>query len=162
MPTFAGTPVTIKGKTKQKGDEAPTFTVLDRDFQKRRLEDFDNEYIVISVVPSIDTSVCDYQTKAFNSKLESFDNVTVLTISNDLPFAQKRWCANEGMESIVTLSDYKDLDFAMKYGTLIDEYRLQARSVFVLDRERRIIHLEYVDEVGDHPDYDKVVQLLES
>ncbi|MFP4078916.1 MAG: redoxin family protein, partial [Candidatus Izemoplasmataceae bacterium] len=82
------------------------------------------------------------------------------TVSNDLPFAQERWCGSAGLENIITLSDHKDLDFAMKYGTLMEEYRLQARAVFVLDQNRKIVHVEYVNEVTEHPDYDSVVELV--
>lgn len=159
--TFAGTPVTLKGDTKQVGDTAPDFKALNRDMQEKRLSDLEGEaYTVISVVPSIDTSVCDFQTKHFNKTLNEIEGVKVLTVSNDLPFAQKRWCASEGLDNILTLSDHKDLDFALKYGTLMVENRLQARAVFVLDSDRKIIHAEYVSEGTNHPDYDTVVNLL--
>ncbi|MGM0436280.1 MAG: thiol peroxidase [Bacillota bacterium] len=159
--TFGGQPVTLKGDTKNVGDTAPEFKALDRDLKERTLSDFEGDkYTVISVVPSIDTSVCDFQTKHFNKTLNEIEGVKVITVSNDLPFAQKRWCANEGLENIITLSDHKDLDFALKYGTLMVEMRLQARAVFVLDSDRKIIHTEYVSEATNHPDYDAVVDLL--
>ncbi|MFW6299035.1 MAG: thiol peroxidase [Bacillota bacterium] len=159
--TFAGQPVTLKGETRHLGDEAPLFKAVDRDLNTRSLEEFlGSRYTVLSVVPSIDTGVCDYQTKHFNKTLNDVEGVNVVTISNDLPFAQKRWCGSEGLENIVTLSDHKDLDFAMKYGTLMEEYRLQARAVFILDANRKIVHVEYVNEVTEHPDYDSVVELV--
>ena len=158
--TFGGNKVTVKGDVKKVGDKAPDFKVIGNDLNEVNLSDFNEDYIVISAVPSIDTGVCDFQTKKFNQVLGSKENVKVLTVSNDLPFAQKRWCANEGLDNVITLSDHKDLDFAMKYGTLIEDHRLQVRSVFVLDKERNIVYLEYVSEVTDHPDYDKVIELL--
>ncbi len=158
--TFAGNIVTLSGDQKKIGDIAPDFTALDRELQERSLSQFKDGYIVISVVPSVDTGVCDFQTKKFNQIVQDMENVKVLTISNDLPFAQKRWCANAGMEDVITLSDHRDLDFAHKYGVLINEHRLLARSVFVLDPNREIIHLEYVSEVTDHPNYEKVIDLL--
>jgi len=158
--TFGGNKVTVKGDLKKVGDKAPNFKVIANDLSPVELNDFNEEYIVISAVPSIDTGVCDFQTKKFNNELGSLNNVKVLTISNDLPFAQKRWCANEGLDNVITLSDHKDLDFALNYGTLIEDHRLQVRSVFVLDKDRNIIYLEYVSEVTDHPNYDKVIELL--
>jgi thiol peroxidase len=159
--TFAGEPVTLKGNTKKVGDTAPNFKALDRDMKEQSLSDLQGDkYTVISVVPSIDTSVCDFQTKHFNKSLNDVKGIKVLTVSNDLPFAQKRWCANEGLENIITLSDHRDLDFALKYGTLMEEHRLQARAVFVLDSDLKIIHVEYVNEGTDHPNYETVVNLL--
>ncbi len=160
--TFGGQTVTIKGDRKKVGDFAPDFRAVDRDLQERSLSEFKEKYLVLSVVPSVDTGVCDYQTKMFNQSLSKYEDVKVITISNDLPFAQKRWCAAADMEHVVTLSDHKSLDFAMKYGTLIREHRLQARSVFILDENREIVYLEYVKEVSDHPDYDAVVDFLEN
>ncbi|MFW6299284.1 MAG: thiol peroxidase [Bacillota bacterium] len=159
--TFAGQPVTLKGETKHLGDEAPIFKAIDRELNTRSLDEFlGSRYTVISVVPSIDTGVCDYQTKHFNQSLDDVEGVNVVTVSNDLPFAQERWCGSAGLENIITLSDHKDLDFAMKYGTLMEEYRLQARAVFVLDQNRKIVHVEYVNEVTEHPDYDSVIELV--
>ncbi|MFW5892915.1 MAG: thiol peroxidase [Bacillota bacterium] len=159
--TFAGQPVTLKGETRHLGDEAPIFKAVDRELNTRSLDEFlGSRYTVISVVPSIDTGVCDYQTKHFNQSLDDVEGVNVVTVSNDLPFAQERWCGSAGLENIITLSDHKDLDFAMKYGTLMEEYRLQARAVFVLDQNRKIVHVEYVNEVTEHPDYDSVVELV--
>lgn len=158
--TFGGNKVTVKGTTKKVGDKAPNFKVIANDLSEKTLDDYNADYIVISAVPSIDTGVCDFQTKKFNKELSDLNNVEVLTISNDLPFAQKRWCASEGLDNVITLSDHKDLDFAMQYGTLIEDHRLQVRSVFVLDKDRNIIYVEYVNEVTNHPNYDKVVELL--
>jgi len=158
--TFNGNEVTLLGKTKDIGDAAPDFKALDRNMQEVRLADFDDPYVVISAVPSIDTGLCSHQTKNFNRELEAHDNVRVITVSNDLPFAHKRYCEAEGLERITILSDHRDLDFAMNYGTLIEELRLQARSVFVLDEKRKIIHREYVAEMTNHPDYEAVTKLF--
>ncbi len=160
--TFKDSPITVSGETKQVGEKAPDFQAISRDLSKASLSDFDDDVIVISAVPSIDTSVCDFQTKQFNQRLNDLKGVRVITVSNDLPFAQKRWCASEGLESITTLSDHRDLDFAKKYGTLIEELRLQARSVFVLDKDRTITYVEYLDEMSGHPDYEQAIKHVES
>lgn len=160
--TFKDSPITVSGETKQVGETAPDFQAINRDLSVVSLSDFEDDVIVISVVPSIDTSVCDFQTKQFNQRLNDLKGVRVITISNDLPFAQKRWCASEGLESITTLSDHRDLDFAKKYGTLIEELRLQARSVFVLDKDRKITYVEYLDEMSGHPDYEQAIKHVES
>ncbi len=158
---FGKESVALKGKQVQLGDRAENFTVLDNNLQEKSLADFTEKIIVISVVPSLDTNVCDYQTKTFNKNLSQFKKVAVLTISNDLPFAQKRWCGNAGLDSVITLSDYRDLDFAMKYGTLIEKHRLQTRAVFVLDEARNVIYKEYLSNVSEHPSYEEVVRLIE-
>ena len=111
-------------------------------------------------MPSLDTTVCDLQARTVNSELAEREDVTVLTISNDLPFAQARWCGNAGLQNVITLSDHIDLDFANKYGTLIKELRLQARSVFVLDENRRIVYLEYVDEMSQHLQFDELISFV--
>ena len=160
--TFGGTPVTLQGQVKEKGDEAPDFKAINTELELVSLSDFeDSDFIVLTTVPSIDTGTCDYMTKRFNKDLAEMEDVTVITISNDLPFAQKRWCANEGMENIHIFSDHRDLDFAEKYGTLMKEVRLQARTVFVLDKSRAIIYAEYVQEASEHPDYEAVKEILE-
>jgi thioredoxin-dependent peroxiredoxin len=114
----------------------------------------------LNVVPSLDTTVCDMQARTVNKELSERSDVLVLTISNDLPFAQARWCGNSGLPNIITLSDYLDLDFANKYGTNIKELRLQARSVFVLDADRKIIYAEYVDEMSQHLNFDELLTFV--
>ncbi|ERJ13040.1 thiol peroxidase [Haloplasma contractile] len=156
MPTFAGNPLTLEGAKLKVGDIAPDFSVLDNDLNEKKLSDYTANIKVISVVPSLDTGVCDQQTRKFNQEL-SEDGVVVLTISNDLPFAQARWCGSAGIDNIITLSDHRDLDFANKYGTLVKELRLQTRAVFVLDNNNKIAHVEYLDEITNHPNYDAVI-----
>ena len=111
-------------------------------------------------MPSLDTSVCDLQSRTVNKDLADRDDVLVITISNDLPFAQSRWCGNAGLENIITLSDHRNLDFANKYGVNIKELRLLARSAFVLDEKRKIVYLEYLDEMTNHLNYDKLINFV--
>lgn len=160
MASFGGMPVTLQGETKKVGDLAPNFKALNTKLQVVSLSDFKEPYVVLSVVPSLDTSVCSLQTRTVNSELASRDDLVVLTISNDTPFAQRRWCGNEGLENIVTLSDNVHLDFANQYGTLMTELRLQSRAVFVLDQQRRVIYVEYLEEMSNHPNYEQLVQFV--
>lgn len=159
--TFKGNPITLMGKQLNVGDTAPDFTVLTNDLQQKTLSDYAGKIKLISVVPSIDTGICSEQTKRFNEEAGQFDNVHVLTISMDLPFAQSRWCAAEGVKNLDTLSDHKEADFGKKYGVLIEELRLLARAIFVVDEENQVTYVEYVSEVGSHPDYDRVIAHLE-
>ena len=160
MKTFKGKPVTLLGEEKKIGDQAPNFKVLNNKSETMQLSDFKARYIVLNVVPSLDTTVCDMQTRTVNKELTERDDVVALTLSNDLPFAQSRWCGNSGLSNVITLSDHLELDFANKYGTLIKELRLLARSVFVLNEQREIIYCEYVDEMTQHLDYDKLIPFV--
>jgi thiol peroxidase len=126
--TFAGNPVTLLGEEPAIDDSAPEFTVINNDLKHAHLTDFDGKVKVIAVYPSIDTSVCAAQNRRFNQEAEKFDDVVVLSISCDLPFAQKRFCAAEGLNNIITLSDHKELDFGIKYGFVMEEFRLLARG----------------------------------
>jgi len=160
MKTFKGKPVTLLGETKKVGDFAPNFKALSTKNETKQLSDYKDRYVILNVVPSLDTTVCDMQARTVNKELAERDDVLVLTISNDLPFAQARWCGNSGLPNIITLSDYLDLDFANKYGTNIKELRLQARSVFVLDADRKIIYAEYVDEMSQHLNFDDLLTFV--
>lgn len=160
MKLFKKMPVTVLGKQLKVGDQAENFKVLDHQLEVKQLTDYQTPYIILNVIPSLDTSVCSLQTRTVNETLSTIKDLTVLTISNDLPFAQKRWCGAEGLSEIVTLSDYRDLDFAMKYGVLIEEYRLLARSVFVLDQNRKVIYVEYVDNMSNEPNYDALMEFI--
>ncbi len=160
MKTFAQNPITVLGQVQKLGYKAPNFKALAQDLHEKQLSDYKQPYIVLNVVPSLDTGVCDMQTRTVNQDLASRTDVLVITISNDLPFAQKRWCGNAGLDNVITLSDHRELDFANKYGTNIKELRLQARSVFVLDDKRNIIYLEYLDEMTNHINYDKLIQFV--
>lgn len=158
--SFQQDPVTLLGNEIKVGDTAPNFTVLNNDLQEISLDDYKGKKKLISVVPSIDTGVCSDQTRRFNEEAEKLDNVHVLTISMDLPFAQKRWCAAEGIGNLDTLSDHRDADFGEKYGVLIKELRLLARSIFVVDSNDKVTYVEYVEEVSNHPDYESALEAI--
>jgi thioredoxin-dependent peroxiredoxin len=155
--TFKNNPVTLLGSEVKVGDKAPDFTVLANDLSEVTLNDSKGKVRLISVVPSIDTGVCDAQTRKFNEEATKFDNVEVLTISVDLPFAQKRWCGANGIENVQTLSDHHDLSFGEAYGVHIQELRLLARAVFVVNSNDEVTYVEYVSEATDHPDYEAAV-----
>lgn len=156
--TFKNDPVTLLGTELKVGDQAPNFTVLANDLSEKTLQDYKGKVKLISVVPSIDTGVCAVQTKRFNEEASQLDNVHILTISMDLPFAQARWCGAEGVKNIDVLSDHRDADFGEKYGTLIKELRLNTRAVFVVDGQDKVVHVEYVPEVTTHPNYDAALE----
>ncbi|WP_042223203.1 thiol peroxidase [Oceanobacillus manasiensis] len=152
--TFHQDPVTLIGNEVKVGDKAPDFSVLNNDLNAVSLGDYDGKVKLISVVPSIDTGVCAEQTKRFNDEADKIGNVKVLTVSMDLPFAQKRWVNKHEINSLDTLSDHRKADFGHNYGVLIEELRLLARSIFVVDSSNNITYVEYVSEVSNHPDYD--------
>ncbi len=152
--TFKGDPLTLVGPELQAGDQAPDFNVIDGDLGPVNLASSAGKVRLISAVPSLDTPVCSDQTKRFAEALPGLpENVQVLTISADLPFAQGRWCGAEGVE-MTTLSDHRELSFANAYGVLIKELKLLSRAIFVIDAEDKITYVEIVPEVTDFPDYD--------
>lgn len=161
MATFAGNPITLKGAPLQVGAMAPDFTLTANDLSKKTLKDFPGRKI-ISVVPSLDTGVCDMQTRKFNETVGQIENAMVLTVSVDLPFAQARWCGAAGLEKAITLSDYFDHNFGEAFGVWIEDLHLLTRAVFVLDSENKVVHVEYVEEVTNHPDYDKALEALKA
>lgn len=152
--TFAGKPVTLVGPQLRPGDVAPAFNALSIDLSPVTLADSRGTVRLVSVVPSVDTPICDSQTRRFNAEAAAIAGVTVLTVSNDLPFALKRWAAAAEVERVQLLSDHRDLAFGRAYGVLIKEMRLLTRAVFVVDRDDLIRHVEYVPEVKTHPAYD--------
>ena len=156
--TFKNNPVTLVGDEVKAGDKAPNFTVLANDLSEVSLKDYEGQVKLISVIPSIDTGVCDAQTRRFNEEAAKLDNVTVLTISMDLPFAQKRWCGAKGIDNVDTLSDHRDAYFGEAFGVLIKEMRLLTRSVFVVNSDDEVVYAEYVPEATDHPDYDAAIE----
>lgn len=159
--TFQNNPVTLIGEAVQVGDKAPNFTVLANDLSAVTLDDSKGKVRLISVVPSLDTGVCAAQTRKFNEEAAALgDDVRVLTISVDLPFAQARWCGAEGIDAVQTLSDHKDLSFGNAYGIVIEELRLLARAVFVVNQNDEIVYVEYVPEVTDHPNYDEAISAV--
>lgn len=156
--TFKGNPVTLLGNEVKVGDQAPDFTVLANDLSEVKLSDYKGSVRILSSVPSLDTGVCDAQTRRFNEEAAKLDGVKVLTISADLPFAQKRWCASSGLEDVITLSDHRDLSFGNACGVVMKELRLLARAVFVVDSNDKITYVEYVSEGTNHPDYEAAIQ----
>lgn len=156
-----GTPLTLLGKSVKVGDKAKDFTVTAQDMTDIKLSNYQGKTIVISSFPSIDTPVCALQTKTFNKKaIELSDNVVILSISKDLPFALSRFCGAEGIDKIQALSDYKSNDFGLKYGFLTKELQLLARGVVVIDKKGDIAYVEYVSDIKDEPDYDKVIEII--
>lgn len=160
--TFRGNPVTLVGNQLQVGDKAPDFKLLSNDLTEKSLSDYEDKIILISVVPSLDTEICSLQTKRFNEEASKLNKVKVLTVSMDLPFAQSRWCGLEGVSEVETLSDHREAHFGENYGVLIEELRLLARSVFVINKNKELSYVEYVEEVASHPDYDKVLDHLKN
>lgn len=155
--TFKQEPITIVGEQVKVGQTAPDFSVLDNDLNEVTLANYEGQKKLISVVPSIDTGVCDQQTRKFNEEAAQEDGV-VLTISADLPFAQKRWCAANGLDNVLTLSDHRDLSFGKNYGVVMEQLRLLARSVFVLDQNNKVVYSEIVSEGTDFPDFDSALE----
>lgn len=153
--TFKGNPMTLVGNEVKEGDKAPAFKVVGNDLSDIALSDCKGKILVVSVVPSVDTGVCAIQTKKFNEEAsKQGDDVVILTVSLDLPFAQKRFCGAEGIEAVMMGSDYKYHEFAENYGVLIKELGLLARAVFVIDKDGKVIHREIVSEATNEPDYD--------
>lgn len=161
MTTFIGKEVTLVGQQPQVGKTAPDFTIMATDLSKKSLSDFAGKK-VISVIPSIDTGICSTQTRRFNEELAALDNTVVITVSCDLPFAQKRWCGAEGLEDAVTLSDYYDHSFGKAYGLLMEEWNLLARAVLVLDENNTITYAEYLENVNEHPNYDAALAAVKA
>lgn len=150
-----GNPVTLVGAAVNVGDKAPDFTVLDNELNPKTLADFAGKALLIATVPSLDTPVCDVETRRFNQEAADLaDDIVILTISTDLPFAQARWCGAAGIEKVVTLSDHKETDFGVAYGVLIKELRLLARAIFVVDKNGVVTHTQLTGDITEEPDYD--------
>lgn len=158
--TLGGKPVTVVGPELKAGDDAPDFHVVDMSMAPMSLKDTGNRTRVFSVIPSLDTPVCDAQTKRFNDEVVNLPGVDIYTVSMDLPFAQKRWCAAFGVDHVKMLSDHRDASFGEHYGTLIKDLRIEGRAIFVVDPDNKIKYVEYVREVGSPPDYDAVLSAV--
>lgn len=157
--TFKGNPVTLLGPEVKVGDKAPNFRVVDNALAPITLEDYKGKVKIVSAVPSLDTPVCNMETRHFNQEAGRLpDNVVILTVSMDLPFAQKRWCAATGVDKVKTLSDYQDRSFAEAYGVLIKELKLLSRSIFVIDANDVIRYIQHVKEVTTEPNYEEVLR----
>jgi len=158
--TFKGNPLTLIGPGLKAGEKAPDFAVLANDLSSVSLKNSAGKIRLLSVVPSLDTPVCDMQTRRFNQEAVAMsNNVVVLTISMDLPFAQKRWCGAAGVDRVQTLSDHRDASFGQAYGTLIKELRLEARAIFVVDAHDTLQYVEYVPEVTAEPNYEAALKV---
>ena len=156
--TFKGNPFTLLGPELKVGDKAPDFAVVDNGLAPVSLSNSAGRIRIISSVPSLDTPVCDTETRRFNQEAAGLPgDVVVLTISLDLPFAQKRWCGAAGIDRVRTLSDYQDRSFGLSYGVLIKELKLLARSIFVVDATDTIRYIQHVPEVTTEPDYGAVM-----
>lgn len=153
--TLKGNPLTVVGEPVAVGDKAPSFELVANDLSTVTLADTAGKVRLISVVPSLDTGICDAQTRRFNEEAAAFgDDVVVLTVSAEHPFNQKRWCGAAGIDRVQVLSDHMDMDFGKAYGTYIKELRLDQRAIFVVDANDTVIYTEYVPEIAQHPDYD--------
>ena len=161
--TLRGNPVTLVGEPVNVGDAAPDFVAVKQDMKEARLSDYAGKTVVLSVVPSVDTKVCAIQTKSFNEKAAALgDDIVILTISMDLPMAQKRFCAAEGIDQVVTLSDYRYWDFGKTYGQRIKESGLLARAIYVIGPDGVIKHKQIVPELTAEPDYDAALKAIGS
>jgi len=161
--TMRGDPLTLMGTEVKVGQPAPDFVALDNDLTSVSFSSFRGRVCILSSVPSLDTPVCDMETRKFNREAERLGtDVMVLTISMDLPFAQKRWCGAAGVTRVQTLSDHRDASFGLSYGVLIKELRLLARAVFMVDREGVVRYTQLVKEVTSEPDYKAVLDAVSS
>jgi thioredoxin-dependent peroxiredoxin len=149
--------MTVVGPELKTGDKAPDFKAVDDSLKPVDLASTGKGVRIFSVVPSLDTPVCDAQTKRFNDEAGKLPNLTIYTVSMDLPFAQKRWCGAFGVDHVKMISDHRNGSFGENYGTLIKDLRIMSRAIFVVDKDNIIRHVEYVKEVGDHPNYESAL-----
>ncbi|ARJ50002.1 thiol peroxidase [Staphylococcus lutrae] len=159
--TFKQKPIELLGQEVHVGDQAPDFSVVNNQLQPVSLANFEGKKKLINVVPSLDTGVCDQQTRKFNEEANAEEGY-VLTISVDLPFAQQRWCAASGLDQVITLSDYQQRSFGEKYGVVMEGLQLLARSVFVLDENNKIVYKEIVPEGTDFPNFEAALEAYRS
>lgn len=159
--TVKGNPVTLMGEEIKIGQKIPLFKVLDQDLKEVSSGDYNNKIKVIAAVPSLDTPVCDTEIKRFNDEAAAVSNdVIIMFISMDLPFAQKRFCLENNIKKVKTFSDHRDADFAGKFGVLIKEMRLLSRAIFIVDKEQTAQYVEYVKELSSPPDYESALNAL--
>ena len=160
--TLKGNPLTLIGPELKPGDTAPDFTLVDNALKPVTLKDTGNQVRIISVVPSLDTPVCDAQTKRFNEEAAKLSGVEILTVSMDLPFAQTRFCNSFALDHLKMISDHRDGSFGQAYGTLIKELRILSRAIFVLGPENKVKYVEYVPDVGDSPNFEAALAAAKS
>lgn len=157
--TMRGNPMTLVGPEIKVGQQAPAFTSVGKGLTPASLDTFKGKVKVITTVPSLDTPVCDAETRRFNEEASKLPgDVQILSISMDLPFAQARWCGAAGVDKVTTLSDWRAAEFGQKYGTLIKELHLLSRAVFVVDKNDKVTYVEYVKEVANHPNYEAALE----
>jgi thiol peroxidase len=156
--TMKGNPVTLVGNEIKVGDKAPDCNLAANDLSAVSISSFGGKVRIVASVPSLDTAVCDMETRRFNEEAGKLDpNIVILTISMDLPFAQKRWCGAAGIQNVKTLSDYRQAQFGTSYGVLIKEFRLLARAIFVIDKTGVVRYVQIVSEVAKEPDYQAAI-----
>jgi|SRR5579871_1989095 len=160
--TMRGKPLTLLGPELKAGEKAPNFDAVTDTLQPVNLEGTGHSVRIFSVVPSLDTPVCDAQTKRFNEEASKLSGVDIYTVSMDLPFAQKRWCGAFGVDKVKMLSDHRSGSFGEHYGTMIKDMRIESRAIFVLDKDNTLKHVEYVKEVADHPNYEAALSAARS
>jgi thioredoxin-dependent peroxiredoxin len=156
-----GNPLTLLGQELKVGDIAPDFEVLNHELKPVKLSSLKGKVVVLSTVPSLDTQICHLETVRFNAEAKkATSDIKFVTISMDLPFAQKRWCEETSTKNVQVLSDYKEATFGAAYGVLIKELRLLARTIFIIDRQGKISYIQYVKETAEEPDYDDVLEAV--
>lgn len=156
--TMKGNPLKLTGNVLKIGEAAPDFTAVGLDLQPKRLSDFAGKVRILSAVSSLDTGICDTETRKFNEIAAGLgDDIAIITLSVDLPFAQKRWCGAAGVDKVTLLSDHREVDFGKKYGVLVKDLRILARSLFVVDKDGVLRYVQLVPEIGQEPNYDEVV-----
>jgi thiol peroxidase len=160
--TMRGNPLTLVGPQLKAGDKAPDFATVDSGMKPVSLGDTGHKTRIFSVVPSLDTPVCDAQTKRFNEEAAKLNGVDIYTVSMDLPFAQKRFCNSFALDNVKMLSDHRDASFGQAYGTLIKELRILSRAIFVVGPDDKLKYVEYVPEVADHPNYEAALAAARS
>jgi thiol peroxidase len=160
--TLMGNPKTLVGPELKAGDKAPDFTALDNSLKPVTLSETGHKTRIFSVVPSLDTPVCDMQTKRFNEEAGKLKDVDIYTVSMDLPFAQKRFCNSFALDNVKMLSDHKDASFGEAYGTLIKDMRILSRAIFVVGSDNKLKYVEYVPEVSQHPNYEAALAAAKS
>jgi len=159
--TLKGNPVTLLGEEVKAGDKAQDFTLVNPNLETVTLNDFKNKIKLIAAVPSLDTPVCDLEINKFNNEAANLSkDIAIIFISMDLPFAQKRFCGTNNIKKVKTLSDHRDGNFGINYGVLIKDLRLLARAIFILDRYNTVKYVEYVNEVGNPPNYKAALEAL--
>ncbi|MBF4692979.1 thiol peroxidase [Fusibacter ferrireducens] len=160
--TMGGNPIKLLGNEIKVNDKAPDFSAVNKDMTPFNFSELKGKLKIISVVPSVDTKICEFQTISFNEEATKHPEVVVLTISVDLPFAQQRFCVANDIENSIVVSDHRTLDFGMKYGFAIEDLRLLARGIVIVDKDETVKYVEYVKEVATHPDYDKALEFVKT